>query len=154
MNAHEDWAALARAAKPLDWSGPIIFGVDPVEAAKRSGGRIVYVSTPLVLDGWQIPETVVLDAARAASELARFRVGAVSPVVLGAAYLDADMHLGIRDPRQWSRWVAPIRNTAGAIWVPASRGWSRCPQVWADVQWAASHGVPVMVEAQEMGHGR
>ncbi|WP_406735882.1 DUF1937 family protein [Thioclava sp. GXIMD4215] len=149
----EDWEALVRAARPQDWAGPITFGVAPVEAAKRSGGRLVYVSTPLVLEGWQVSETVMIDAARAAAELARFRVAAVSPVVLGAAYLDVDMHLTIREPKSWARWVAPIRNAAGAIWVPASRGWSRCPQVWADVQWAASHGVPVMVEAQEMRHG-
>ncbi|WP_406736935.1 DUF1937 family protein [Thioclava sp. GXIMD4215] len=149
----DSWADLARAAKPQDWSAPIVFGVGPVEMAQRSGGRMVYVTTPVRIDCWQVPEAVALDAARAAAELARFRVAAVSPVVLGAAMLEADMHLSLREPKHWARWVAPIRNAAGALWVPASRGWRACPQIWADVQWAASHGVPVMVEAQEVRHG-
>ncbi|WP_406720707.1 DUF1937 family protein [Thioclava litoralis] len=144
----ENWAALSRSAKPLDWSGPIVFGVGPADVVGHAGGKPVYVSSPVRLKLCQVPEAVTLFAARACAELSRVGIWAASPVILGAAMLEVDMHLKINEPVGWAKQVAGLRNAAGAIWVPACRGWASCPQIWADVQWAVSHGVPVMVEAK------
>ncbi|WP_339112797.1 DUF1937 family protein [Thioclava sp. GXIMD2076] len=144
----ENWAALSRSAKPLDWSGPIVFGVGPADVVGHAGGKPVYVASTLRLCLCEVPEYMVLVAARACAELSRMGVLPISPVILGAAMLEVDMHLKINEPVGWAKQVAGLRNAAGAIWVPACPGWASCPQIWADVQWAASHGVPVMVEAK------
>ncbi|MER5173816.1 DUF1937 family protein [Thioclava kandeliae] len=144
----DEWAALSHSAKPQDWSGPIVFGIGPSDVVGRSGGKPVYVTSTVRLDLCQVTEADALSAARACAELSRMGIWAVSPVILGAAMLEVDMHLKINEPVGWAKQVAGIRNAAGALWVPACRGWASCSQIWADVQWAASHGVPVMVEAK------
>ncbi|WP_406870465.1 DUF1937 family protein [Thioclava sp. 'Guangxiensis'] len=148
ISTFDNWAALSRSATALDWSGPIVFGVEPADVVGHAGGKLVFVSSPVRLRLCGVPEAVTLFAARACAELSRMGVLPISPVILGAAMLEVDMHLKINEPVGWAKQVAGLRNAAGAIWVPACPGWASCPQIWADVQWAASHGVPVMVEAK------
>ncbi|TQS73307.1 hypothetical protein ERN12_06010 [Rhodobacteraceae bacterium] len=148
----ETWQALTASARRHDWSGQIVFGVDPVDVRAHAGGRMVYIASPgAAFDPGEFSgveaDRHILIAQRAGGDLAAQGVCAVAPLALASSYLDADPGLPINRARTRARWAAGLRNASGVIWIPDVQGWADCADVQRDADWAVQRGVPVLVQA-------
>lgn len=142
-------------------SALVVRGSSPARAARHCAG-VAYLSVPyageVALRGeWRMERSVRLSALMSI-ELARLlRAGCVA---LCPALQRAELALaatlpidapGALDGAVWADVAVRLRNLAVLVVVPNIRGWDRCPGVWADVDWALQHNVPVHVYAERAG---
>jgi hypothetical protein len=154
--ADMDWRAVL--APGGEWA-PLVTGGSSPARVGRSAVGLVYLAAPYAGEvalrgGWRLERSVRF-VTLAAIEMARLmRAGcvAVCPVLQRAEMAHVAGLAGLEvDPladRDWDDLTDRLRCAAGLLVVPQMQGWDRCPEVWADVQWALARNMPVHIYAE------
>jgi hypothetical protein len=143
------------------WSGLVLAG-SSAEIVHREAphGGVAFLATPYTGEVqlkrvWR-PQRSALMSALAAREMLRLYlagVSAVCPVLQLAEMCHASglvdgAALDPLDDAAWAEWSRPLLEAAALIVVPNLQGWSRCPLILRQVQWALGRGLPVHVYAR------